>query len=293
LNWKKFITEKRYYRIFGNHDDYFRGHALSDGTDSLAPVYPAVIFEDKEAQIRIFATHGCQGQGLHDAGDQVAAWGVFARYNWLLEILPNDEKGRFSRQAKKIRADFDRHEQFLYDWANAQHYDFLIAGHTHRPIYSLYGVAYSYEVLRRDIESGRLPLFTSYPEPGKLTEFEPAGPGEPRSLREAAAAAKVKPILETKINPALRAKMVKELDKEALGLDKKLIRSDESRGPGQTNYFNPGCGYLSEIPCIEILNGTLSLKFYCLSPDPERKLEWRVYEPKSKTVVRAPSDREK
>lgn len=267
---KKFAAEGRYYRVFGNHDDYYRSNPIGYGNEFFAPVYPAVVFYDEAKNLKIFATHGCQGHGFHDAGDQVAAWGVFARYNWILEILPKKEKeGKWAKKAEKIKANYDQHEQYLYDWANNNNYDILVAGHTHRPIFESNGISYAYEVLKRDINNKRFPLYIELKEPQK-TDISFRG----------------KPIRTTEISEDMRNKMISQLDKEKSVLETApLIQpSFDIRVGKPTRYFNPGCGYLSEIPCIEIYNGQVILKYYRLNSDGQ--LDWQVYDPKKKTVVK-------
>jgi len=269
---KKFASEGRYYRIFGNHDDYYRGNPAGYGTDILSPVYPAIIFEDVENKVKIFVTHGCQGHGLHDAGDQVASWGVFARYNWLLEILPEKKhEGSFANSTKKTKADFEKHEQYLCDWANEKNYSVLIAGHTHRPIYDSYGVTYFYKMLKRDIDNRKFPLYTYY--------------SDPKESATAGIALRGKAIKTTEISDKLRNKMVKDLVEEELTIESTpLVRAALVRRDGiPTRYFNPGCGYLSEIPCIEINNGQIYHKYFLLGST--GKLEWQVYDPLRKSVV--------
>ena len=265
----------RYFRVYGNHDDYFRGNPLRYGLTDVAQVYPAIIFVDTASGKRMFVTHGCQGHGLHDAGDKVAAWGVFARYDWLLEILPKEEReGSFADKAEKIKADLDKHEQFVYDWASGKGYDLLIAGHTHRPIYDLNGVSYSYQVLKEDIRSRGVPLYTYYADNGEPATRE-------GTLREMP----IRTTKTTEMSVGVRNKMIKNLDKEALLLGSRTIIQARSKkgGPGHTEYYNPGCGYLSEIPCMEFRNGRMYHRYFRLGP--QGKLIWKTLDPTSRAMA--------
>jgi len=267
---KKFSFEGRYYRVFGNHDDYYRANPIGHGNEYFAPVYPAIVFYDESKKIKIFATHGCQGHGLHDAGDQVAAWGVFARYNWILEILPKKEKERkWAKKAEKIKANYYKHEQYVYDWANDNNYSMLIAGHTHRPIFDSNGVLYAYELLKRDIRNKRFPLYSEL--------IETPTPGT--AIRGTS-------IRKTEISENMRDKMISQLDKEESAIKtSQLFHPSFVRREGKpTSYFNPGCGYFSEIPCIEINNGEVFLKYYRLTIDGQ--LDWQVYDSKKKTMIK-------
>lgn len=256
---KKFFAEGRYYRVYGNHDDYYRSNASGYVYDSLVPVYPALVFYDDKRNEKIFATHGCQGHGLHDAGDKVAAWGVFARYNWLLEILPNKVKeSTLPKKMEKIKKTFFGHELLLVNWANNKKYDYLVAGHTHRPLYDSRRIEYAYDLLTRDIQDNWFPLFSGLEEK-QMVDASTEG------------------LLEKpKLSKYIKDRMINQLKEEMRTKDIIVDRYEI-----QTHYYNTGSGFGSEIPCIEFDKGNFYLKYFRLTNDGQLKC-W-VYDSDSST----------
>ncbi len=95
---QEFIKANRYYRLFGNHDDFYRGGLMAAGGDAIE-VHSAIKIHllasrdhNREVINKIFVTHGAQGHGLHDAGDELAAWGVFMKYHYLQNAFFKKEK---------------------------------------------------------------------------------------------------------------------------------------------------------------------------------------------------------
>ncbi|MCI0470374.1 MAG: metallophosphoesterase, partial [Candidatus Aminicenantes bacterium] len=156
----EFLKDNRYYRVYGNHDDFYRG-VYFRFKNFETRVNPAVIFEDKENNFTIFVTHGCQGHGLHDAGDELASWGVYVKYNYLTEILdkrPKSEK-KLDEAVTKKQKEYKKHEQMVVDWvkndaAGKKRFNILIAGHTHIPVFESIPVEEAYQALIRQIDAG-------------------------------------------------------------------------------------------------------------------------------------------
>ncbi|MDQ1351740.1 MAG: hypothetical protein QG657_2045 [Acidobacteriota bacterium] len=254
---KKFQAANRYYRIYGNHDDFFRGQLINFGDQSLQKVYPAIIFSDQTNRFNIFITHGCQGQGLHDAGDELASWGVYAKYNWWLEIFPKKLKSEedLYKQTGLIRKDLERHEEMVYQWALNQKdasgkkkYNILVAGHTHIPVFNSIRDKTLYDVIKQDIINGKYIFFNDIfeQEPGQVSQQADRN----LSAKDAGDS--------FELPASLQEKMIQTLDAEILAEEPAKRSADASaRDPF---YFNTGCGFHSKITCIEISGGKIYLK---------------------------------
>jgi hypothetical protein len=186
----------------------------------------------------MFITHGCQGQKLHDAGDELASWGVFSKYNWRLGPIPNN------REVEKFKT-FKEHEEYLYDWAKENNYLILIAGHTHIPAFMSTRATDESLALIPDLADihGKEVNFS-------FINYKSSAVGTPN---------------ESKVKKIRRA----------------ISRVDKTIGDkNPPYYFNTGCGLFNKtIPCIEIMDGKISLKFIqdvdekglVLAPDIEKK----------------------
>jgi predicted phosphodiesterase len=178
---KKFIEENRYYRVYGNHDDYYRGQMMALSPKILVRVYPALIFgltQNGKVALKIFSTHGCQGHGLHDAGDDVAAWGVSLKYLWLIEFPP--KKFKSDKQAiehmEAVKTDYDKHECYMLEWAfggnSKPKCDIFIGGHTHRVVFESAFDPKMTSIMRKDFEGGRFRVDLSREASDKESENE-------------------------------------------------------------------------------------------------------------------------
>lgn len=249
----KFLKDNRYYRIYGNHDDFFRGNYFQYRNFSTR-VYPAIIFNDKDNNFNIFVTHGCQGHGLHDAGDEVASWGVYVKYNWLAEIFL--KKAKSEKKLVKIMKDrakkYKYHEQLMVNWAKKYkrpRLNVLITGHTHIPVFESVPVKEMYELIQDDIKKGRYIFFNDAIK-GRGNEKKTGAPG-------------VRKLITNGNRPSefLKNSMISSLEgfrKSAQDLETREAKSLFTREPV---YYNPGCGFNSEIPCIEISEGKIRIKF--------------------------------
>ncbi|UCH96620.1 MAG: metallophosphoesterase [Candidatus Aminicenantes bacterium] len=263
---KKFQDENRYYRIYGNHDDFFRGNLIHFGDQCLKRVYPAIIFSDKTNNFNMFVTHGCQGHGWHDAGDEVASWGVYVKYNWWLEIFPRKLKSekQLIKKMEAIEKDFKHHEEMVYEWALNQKddsgkkkYNILITGHTHIPVFNSYPTEHLYDVILEDIESGKYIFFNDIFEKKKTDDVS-----------------RTKKIGDSfKLPETLKNKMKQDIESR-----KNMTRKLEmlaARSPKDPFYFNTGCGFHSKIICIEISEGKIFLKL--LGFDENGKIDFDKY----------------
>jgi UDP-2,3-diacylglucosamine pyrophosphatase LpxH len=246
---KKFNNENRLYRIYGNHDDYYRGNCLCSDCLGFTKIYPTIIFKDATNKFNMLITHGCQGHALHDAGDELARWGVYVKYNWLSEIFPKKFKTEkeLEKEMKKIQDKYKKHEQYVYDWALDQkdstgkkRYNLLILGHTHIPVFESEPlIAPFFDVLENDITQNRFIFFNDI-----FVDNKSDGANEPNSP----------------MSPSLKKSMLESMKKYEVENN-----GSNSNGPNPQRtdpfYFNTGCAFLSKIPCVEITNGEIHLKF--------------------------------
>lgn len=258
LNWhkdeleleKEFNKEQRLYRVYGNHDDFYRGHCLCPDCLGFIKVYPAVIFRDNDNDFNMFITHSCQGHGLHDAGDELASWGVYVKYNWLTEIFPKKFKSyeELVYEMEKIHGKLKKHEKCVYDWAhdhdkyNHDKYNIFIAGHTHIPVFKSDPLDQIKDKIADELNEvkGKQYIFfndifeNDEDEKGKEDSYE-----VPEKLKN------------------LMIKSMQKYDMSPLYSKK----PEENPTPHDCFYFNTGCAFLSEIPCVEIKDGKIQLKF--------------------------------
>jgi UDP-2,3-diacylglucosamine pyrophosphatase LpxH len=135
---REFKRNNNYYRIYGNHDDIWKKKANVDRssflTENSIAVYPGIILFEKETDMKIFVTHGCQGQPVHDAGDCSPLIGKQAEYTWFYFRHIFLKKGirLKERVLEKARNKFNRQEKYLLDWIKENNV-YLVAGHTHLP----------------------------------------------------------------------------------------------------------------------------------------------------------------
>lgn len=124
---RKFIDEGRYFRVYGNHDDFWRKPKRVDkffNNDPAAPqkvqVYPALVFEDNGNHILL--VHGCQGHNLRDVGDVLARFIVYTKFDAL--------KIKSKKEALKRRQKMRKQEERILKWADRKKY-MVLMGHTH------------------------------------------------------------------------------------------------------------------------------------------------------------------
>jgi len=127
----------RYYRLWGNHDDaWMDPHEVERHLRPYVPnmaVHEGIRFAVTEAGVALgtlFLVHGHQGGFWSDkmrapASYSLKAWREVQRITGWGKQTP-------SRDAC-LRGDHDRE---MYDWARRKDRVILIAGHTHRPVWS-------------------------------------------------------------------------------------------------------------------------------------------------------------
>ncbi|PIU83584.1 MAG: hypothetical protein COS68_03275 [Elusimicrobia bacterium CG06_land_8_20_14_3_00_38_11] len=121
---RKFFDDGRLYRIFGNHDIFWKNEKFLKKFLPDYTVYESILLGGK-----IFITHGHQGEFISDKFWKLSRWIVRNLWKNLqrqLHIPSNDVVKNY-----KIR---DRKEQLLYNWAKSKKL-LTIFGHTHRAFF--------------------------------------------------------------------------------------------------------------------------------------------------------------
>ena len=121
---KKFFDSGRLYRIFGNHDIFWKNEKYLKKFLPEYTVYESILLGD-----RIFITHGHQGEFVADKFWKISRW--FVRNIWknlqrILHIPSNNASKNF--QVRDIK------EQLFYNWAKDKKL-LAIFGHTHRAFF--------------------------------------------------------------------------------------------------------------------------------------------------------------
>lgn len=134
---KKFLAEKRYTKVYGNHDvfwhnDPFAGLHLLSMYKETVKIYEGVVLQTtiNNTKLDIFLTHGHQGDGQSD-GNAFSAWfvsRVWAPIQSYLNLNPNTPAA--SRELKTV------HNRFMYEWSKQDKNPVLITGHTHQPVFA-------------------------------------------------------------------------------------------------------------------------------------------------------------
>jgi UDP-2,3-diacylglucosamine pyrophosphatase LpxH len=133
-----FYRADRYIRVYGNHDDFW--HYAPNVNAYLHKFYPdiqpvdGVVFEfAKNGDIlgEILMVHG--NQGVFDLGLVSEISRIIIRTFWRT-YQKITGKGRTTESEDACLR--GTHDTRMYHWANAQEKLILIAGHTHRPVWS-------------------------------------------------------------------------------------------------------------------------------------------------------------
>lgn len=135
---QRFYQEDRYIRIYGNHDITWKDpQAVESHLHSFFPgieVRNGLVFsftDDQEAEGKIFLVHGHQGTIDSDLITPFSRWAV--RYFWRRFQIATGLGRTTPAKDACLRA---AHDTMMYRWASEQDSLILIAGHTHRPIWS-------------------------------------------------------------------------------------------------------------------------------------------------------------
>jgi len=144
---KKFLTNNKQVKIFGNHDLYWDTSPwaywhLKNMFGEKVKVYEGVRLETtinkpqagaesfSSSPLTIFLTHGHQGDAQSD-GNWFSKF--FVAYIWaplqsLLKINPNTPA--YNAERKTL------HNTIMYEWSAGQQNLLLVTGHTHQPVFA-------------------------------------------------------------------------------------------------------------------------------------------------------------
>ncbi|MCK4837066.1 MAG: hypothetical protein KAT17_10520 [Candidatus Aminicenantes bacterium] len=130
----EFHKKNQYYRLYGNHDDYWLKQENVD--NFLRPalgnkgikVYPAIFFKDNQNTLLVI--HGCQGHPLHDVGDVLAKEVVKTNYGTHYEDPPKPYEGKRIDYQTRLR----RQEIYLLEWAMKRGV-VMVGAHSHMPYF--------------------------------------------------------------------------------------------------------------------------------------------------------------
>ncbi len=138
---KLFVQQKRFYKIFGNHDLYWANDPLAAWQlkkiyGEKVKVYEGLILKltiDHPIAIgsalTIFLTHGHQGDASSDGNwfSKFFVSRIWAPLQVYLKINPNTPA--YNTELKT------EHNRIMYEWSSQQKNLLLITGHTHQPVF--------------------------------------------------------------------------------------------------------------------------------------------------------------
>lgn len=141
----EFYRDNRFYMLYGNHDrkksqqKYFKTNCRSyycEAEEHERELFPnmkvqeAIRLQDECCKKELFLVHGHQGDFWNDTMWKVTR--SLVRYLWRpLELAGCNDPTSAAKNYKKK----ERIERKLSNWAQ-KHETFLVAGHTHRPVFS-------------------------------------------------------------------------------------------------------------------------------------------------------------
>jgi UDP-2,3-diacylglucosamine pyrophosphatase LpxH len=148
---KKFVERKAFVKVLGNHDLYwgndpFAWWHLKKIYNEEVKIYEALILTTAigENQLRIFCTHGHQGDAQSDGNwfSKFFVARIWAPLQAYLRINPNT--AAYNTEKKTL------HNEIMYEWSARQKDTLLITGHTHQPVFtSLTHIERLYKQLQR------------------------------------------------------------------------------------------------------------------------------------------------
>jgi predicted phosphodiesterase len=133
---KKFLLDKSFIKIFGNHDLYWdndplAGISLQKIYGEKLRVYEGVVLKTtvNKKPLEIYMTHGHQGD-LQSDGNWFSKWfvsDIWGPFQAYLRINPNTPAN--NDQLKTV------HNRMMYQWSSKHKNMLLITGHTHQPVF--------------------------------------------------------------------------------------------------------------------------------------------------------------
>ena len=133
---KLFVQQKRFIKIFGNHDLYWANDPLAwiqlqSIYGEKIPIYEGCVFTAtlNERAFQIYLTHGHQGdlQSDGNAFSKFFVANIWGPLQGLLDINPNTPA--YNDQLKSL------HNTLMYEWSSVEKNILLITGHTHQAVF--------------------------------------------------------------------------------------------------------------------------------------------------------------
>lgn len=133
---KRFLQQKRFIKIFGNHDLYWDNDPLAWWQlkaiyGEKLKVYEAVLLSTMiyNRRLDIFCTHGHQGDAQSDGNwfSKFFVAKIWAPLQAYLRINPNTPA--YNAEKKSL------HNSIMYEWSLLQENMLLVTGHTHQPVF--------------------------------------------------------------------------------------------------------------------------------------------------------------
>jgi len=133
---KIFLQERRFIKLFGNHDLYWDNDPLASVNlrkiyGQHVNIYEGMILKTivNKKPFEIFMTHGHQGD-LQSDGNWFSKWfvsDIWGPFQSYLRINPNTPAN--NNQLKTV------HNKMMYEWSSKHKNILLITGHTHQPVF--------------------------------------------------------------------------------------------------------------------------------------------------------------
>jgi predicted phosphodiesterase len=133
----QFLQDKRFFKIFGNHDLYWDNDPLAaiqlkSIYGQSVSIYEGLILQTtvQEKQVNIFLTHGHQGD-LQSDGNWFSKWFVSTIWAPLQAYLHINLNTPSNNDTLKTV-----HNTMMYEWTVDTPNTLLITGHTHQPVFA-------------------------------------------------------------------------------------------------------------------------------------------------------------
>ncbi len=155
---KKFLAQKNFVKIFGNHDLYwdndpFAWLQLKAIYGEKIKVYEGIVLPVSigDKILQVFCTHGHQGDAQSDGNwfSKFFVANIWAPLQAFLRINPNTPA--YDAVKKTL------HNVIMYEWSSVQDNVLLITGHTHQPVFEslthLERLYFQYETAKKKNDS--------------------------------------------------------------------------------------------------------------------------------------------
>ena len=135
---RKFYLEDRLFRIWGNHDDFWREPIVFDKYQgewfkglNITEGLRIMLNDEEKAVGEFLLVHGHQGSIGSDRFSTISRF--FVRYLW--RWFQNVANWKLTSPATNLRMR-SKTDKLLYEWAQNKEDLAIIAGHTHQPVFT-------------------------------------------------------------------------------------------------------------------------------------------------------------